>query len=204
MKKHSLLLATNNPGKIKEIKQLLFKLPIKIITIQDTSKIPNDIEIEETGKTFTQNATIKATTLGNMSNTLTLADDSGLVVDALDGRPGVFSHRYGKSTKERNAKLLKELSSIPTTKRTARFIAAVAVYNPKNKKINIFKGVTKGRISSKPLGTQGFGYDPIFFSKDLNKTFAQATLKEKNAVSHRAKALRKAKDFLFTLCAKFQ
>lgn len=199
MKKHLLLIATNNRGKIKEIRNILKDIPVKIVTIRDIKQIPNNFEIDETGKTFSQNAKLKAATLGKISKLLTLADDSGLVVDALDGRPGVYSHRYGKTTAERNKKLLKEIKDVPASKRTARFIAAVAIYDPEENKSAIFEDVSEGKITHRSLGTRGFGYDPIFFSNELSKTFAQATLKEKNEVSHRARALRKAKPFLLKL-----
>jgi XTP/dITP diphosphohydrolase len=197
MKNHYLLLATTNKGKIKEIKHLLKDLPLKILTISQIKSVPNNIEIEETGKTFAKNATIKAKEIGKLSRLMTLSDDSGLEIDVLGGKPGVSSHRYAKGTDlDRNRKVLESLKGIPKNKRTARFVAAVAIYDPKLKKTKVFVANTEGVISMRLLGKNGFGYDPIFFSTELGKTFAQATIKEKNEVSHRARALLKAKTFL--------
>lgn len=189
---NQLLIATNNPGKAVEIKNILSLINVNVKLIS-----PEDIKIEseviENGKTFRENAILKAVTIGKKTGMLTLAEDSGLEVDALKGRPGVYSARYCKgSDKDRVDKLLKELSGVPNEKRTARFRAAVAVYNPLNKKIITFEGSSEGIILEKPKGNNGFGYDPVFFNTDLGKTNAQATLKEKNRVSHRGRALSKA------------
>lgn len=192
-KKTTLLIASTNPGKIQEIRQHWSSLPLKIISLnQLNSPIINQLEVKETGTTFLENATIKAKAYGNASNLLTLADDSGLIVDALNGRPGVYSRRYGSTDQIRIQKLLTELDQIPKQQRTARFEAVIAIYNPNDRKIYSCSGKAEGYITTKPIGSQGFGYDPIFYSSDLKKTFAQATTQEKNQVSHRSRALNQA------------
>lgn len=196
MKREKILLATTNKGKIKEIKSIIKDLPYEIISIDDLKKLPKDFQVEETGESFKENAAIKAETIGKLSGYLTIADDSGLEVDALSGRPGVFSSRYGKTTSERNEKLLNELKEVSIEKRKARFICAIAVFDPREKRMHFFNGRTEGIITNKPMGKLGFGYDPVFFSKELGKTFSQAASSEKNKVSHRARALFKAKAFL--------
>lgn len=192
-----LLLATNNQGKIREIKNLLKNIPIRLVTTKDIINIPKNFNIKETGETFAENAKLKASTLGKMTKLLTLADDSGLEVDALYGEPGVRSARFAKgSDQARIKKVLQLLNKIPFEKRTARFKAVVAIYDPKTRKLITFEGQTEGKITTHPQGTRGFGYDPIFLSTELNKAFGRATLREKNRVSHRARALTKAKEFL--------
>lgn len=192
-----LLLATNNKGKIKEIKNIFHDMPFEILTIWEVDSVPNDIEIEEKGETFEENAKLKAETLGNLSKTMTLADDSGLEINALGGKPGVRSSRFIKgSDLDRNFEILKLMKNIPSNRRSAKFITVVALFNPELNETKTFKGLTKGKIVKKIKGTRGFGYDPIFFSNDLAKTFGEVTREEKNQVSHRARALRKAKVFL--------
>lgn len=171
-------------------------MPFELISLDD---LPINDEVSEDGKTFEENAIIKAKTIGEKTKMLTLAEDSGLEVDALEGRPGVLSARYCVgSDLDRIHKLLKELNGIPKEKRTARFKAVAALYNPLTNKVDTFTGVSEGYIAGKPIGTNGFGYDPVFFNLDLGKTNAQATLEEKNRVSHRGRALRKAKGALRT------
>jgi XTP/dITP diphosphohydrolase len=190
----TLLIATNNPGKIREIKSILCGLSIKIVTLND---IGVEINVEETGKTFEENAVLKAERVAFKTGYLTLAEDSGLEVDALNGRPGVYSVRYGKGTDhDRLLKLLEELKGIPFEKRTARYKAVVAIFDPEKKTVNTFNGATEGIITEKPLGENGFGYDSIFCSTELKKTFGQVTEREKNSASHRGKALKNALEFL--------
>lgn len=192
-----LLLATRNSGKIREIKELLAGIPLELKTVDEIGIV---VDVEEEGKTFLENAISKAKVIGRRSNLLTLAEDSGLEVDALGGRPGIYSARYGEgSDLDRINKLLKELRGIPKEKRTARFKVAVAIYDPKTKKVKTFEGVSEGYITEKPIGSNGFGYDPVFFNLDLGKTNAEAALEEKNRVSHRGRALKKAKIFLLRL-----
>jgi XTP/dITP diphosphohydrolase len=184
-----LVIATKNYGKIKEIRTILKNIPFSLLSLQD---IGFDKKIEETGKTFEENALLKAKTVGDYSNTITLGEDSGIVVDALNGQPGIYSARYAKGNDEdRNNKILKELSGIVKNKRTARFIAVIALYNPKTHQHKIFEGVSQGYIADSPKGKNGFGYDPIFYNSDLKKTNGEVTLSEKNKVSHRARAFGK-------------
>lgn len=190
----TLIIATRNKGKIMEIKEILSDIRFEIKSLND---IELDIDVEETGKTFTENAILKAKTIGEKTGLLTLSDDSGLEVDALGGRPGIMSARYCEGTDaDRIVKLLKELMGIPKEKRTARFRVVVAIYNPTTKNIQTFEGVSEGYITEKPIGTNGFGYDPIFYNLNLGKTNAQASFEEKNRVSHRARALDKVKEYL--------
>lgn len=191
-----LLIATNNRGKMKEIKSILKDVPLKVVRIWDIDAGSGEIDIKETGTTFAQNAAIKAEALGKVTGLLTLADDSGLEIDALGGKPGVRSARFAESNKARIEKVLRLLKGVPRAKRSARFKAAVAIYDPETDETKIFEGETAGQITYKPRGNRGFGYDPIFYSTELKKTFGRATLKEKNSLSHRARALAKAKRFL--------
>jgi XTP/dITP diphosphohydrolase len=184
-----LLLATTNPGKIRELKHGLKHLPFELVT-PSQANIPKDFQVKETGTTFTANAILKAKAFAQQSGLLTLADDGGLIVEVLNHRPGVYSHRYGKTAKSRNKKLLQEMKNI--NHRQAHYQAVIALYHPQTKKLNTCQGVTQGRILRQPVGSQGFGYDPLFFSYDLKKPFGQATIKEKNSVSHRGRALAKA------------
>ncbi|MCJ7740305.1 RdgB/HAM1 family non-canonical purine NTP pyrophosphatase [Candidatus Microgenomates bacterium] len=192
-----LVIATRNKGKIREIRKILSDIPVKILSLDD---VGFRRELKETGKTYEENARIKAETVGKKTGLLTLGEDSGLEIDALGGKPGLYSarHRKGTDTDKLN-KLLRDLKGFPKEKRTAKYVAVVAVYNPQNKKTYVFKGESHGQITDKPQGTNGFGYDPIFYNFDLGKTNAQAFEEEKNRVSHRARALEKAKRMLFIL-----
>lgn len=195
--KKTLIIATGNKNKIIEIKNILKNIPFEI---KSSAQVGINEDVPETGKTFQENAQIKAETIGRKINKLTLAEDSGLEVDALSGRPGIYSARYVPgSDEDRVNKVLEELKGIPKEKRTARFICVAALYDPRTQKTEFFEGVSRGVITQKPAGVNGFGYDPIFYNLDLNKTNAQATLTEKNLVSHRAHALAKVKDFLSRL-----
>jgi XTP/dITP diphosphohydrolase len=192
-----LLLATTNQGKIREIKEVLKDIPLEIITLNDLNI---NIGVEENGKTFEENAIIKTKIIGKRTGYITLGEDSGLEVDALNGRPGIYSARYCEGTdKDRNDKLLRELKGTAKDKRTARYRAVVAVYDPNKKTINTFEGMSEGFIIEKPIGTNGFGYDPIFYNLDLKKTNAEISLSEKNKVSHRGRALEKCKEYLKSL-----
>lgn len=195
-----LLVATANTGKIREIKEILKDVSFEIVGLED---VGYDQKIEETGTTFEENARVKAETIGKKLKMLTLAEDSGLMVDALGGRPGIYSARYGEGSDwDRVNKLLKELAGVPEEKRTARFRSAVAIFEPGTGKTSVFEGVTAdGYITSEPRGNNGFGYDPIFYNPELGKTQAEATLEEKNKVSHRARALSKACKHLIEITA---
>lgn len=192
-----LLICSRSKGKFPEIVKKLEGLPFNFLNLNDIEDFPKDFEIEETEKTFEENAILKAKTLGKMTGLLSLADDSGLEVDALAGRPGVYSARYAPGTdKDRYEKLLGELAGVLEEKRTARFKCVVAVYDPRTKTVKTCQGVCEGRIAMVPRGSGGFGYDPVFFNPSLRKTNAELTIEEKNQISHRGKALERTKAIL--------
>ena len=186
------VLATRNPGKLRELKAILDPFGWKILSLQDFSDIP---AVVEDGATFADNAVKKAGEVARQTGRLVIADDSGLVVEALQGRPGVFSSRYAgenATDEERCQKLLAELSSVWEEKRQAVFICAIAVATPQGKTETV-EGECRGRIAPAPRGKQGFGYDPIFFVPELGKTMAELPPEVKNRISHRARALEKPK-----------
>lgn len=192
-----LLIATRSKGKFPEIVSLLGNVPFELLSLNEAETIPLDFEVNEIGSTFESNALLKAMTLGNMSGLLTLAEDSGLCVDALGGRPGVLSARYTSGTDEnRYIKLLDEMKDIPKEKRSARFMIVVALYDPTTQKVWLCQGSQEGSITFEPKGVQGFGYDPVFFIAELGKTAAEVSQEEKNRVSHRGQALQKIKEIL--------
>ncbi|GBU10491.1 dITP/XTP pyrophosphatase [Erysipelotrichaceae bacterium] len=182
---HSIYIATTNKGKIKDFEALLSPLGI---TITSSSNLMP--EVEETGNTFAQNALLKAQALFEIVQKPVIADDSGLSVVTLNGAPGIFSSRYAgldASDAQNRALLLKNLSD--TKNRKATFICAIALVRADGT-FAIFEGIAEGEITTFEQGLDGFGYDSLFFSSDLEKTFAQSTQAEKNLVSHRAKALK--------------
>ncbi|MDD4050277.1 MAG: XTP/dITP diphosphatase [candidate division Zixibacteria bacterium] len=191
-----LVLATNNKDKVREIKEVLEGLDIEILTADDFDDFP---EIEETGSTLEENAVLKAEGIFAFTGIPALADDSGLEVDYLNGAPGVFSSRYagpGCTYDDNNSKLLKELAGVPKDKRTARFRCVIAVCFGDND-TQAVEGTAEGIIAeTKSAARGGFGYDPVFYYPPLDKTFAELSLSEKNAVSHRGQALAKAKELL--------
>ena len=188
-----ILIATRSKGKFPEIVSKLKGLPFEFLNLNDVGNLPQDYEVDEPAMTFEGNAIIKAMTFGKKTGFIVLTDDSGLEVDALDGRPGVYSARYVSGTDEdRNRELLKELKDVPDHKRGAQFRCVIALYDPQNEKIRTCDGVCRGRIVREPKGENGFGYDPIFYSEELGKTTAEINLEEKNSISHRGKALEKA------------
>lgn len=185
-----LVLATNNAHKLSEIRQILGDRFEEILSLRDLG-ITQDIE--ETGTTLKENAIIKATTIMKITGLPTLADDTGLMVDALNGEPGVYSARYAgeqHDDKANVAKLLKNLEPYKGKERSAHFVTCMVIAYP-NGKIKTVEGRTDGEITTSPSGKNGFGYDPVFYSYDLNKVFAEATPEEKNSVSHRGRALAK-------------
>lgn len=191
---NTLVIATYNKGKLSEINQILKNIPFELKSLD---LIGFTDEIAETGNSFKENAHIKAVTVGKKTGLLTLAEDSGLEVDALSGKPGIYSARYAPGNDEdRVNKVLHELEGLPEEKRTARFVCVAALFDPKINKTYFFEGESRGVITEKPIGKNGFGYDPIFYNLDLNKTNSEATVEEKNSVSHRARALIKVKQFL--------
>ncbi|MHB9023230.1 MAG: RdgB/HAM1 family non-canonical purine NTP pyrophosphatase [Armatimonadota bacterium] len=189
---NELLVATQNRHKATEIAELLGGLDVRVLTLADVAP---ELDIPETGETFMENALQKALVAAATTGMLTLADDSGLAVDALEGEPGVHSKRYESTDAKRNEKLLRELADAPPEKRTARFHCAVAIAGPEGVLAEIEETV-EGFITREPRGRQGFGYDPIFQPRGEERTMAEMSLEEKNAISHRGKAFRAAAEFL--------
>lgn len=193
-----IILATTNQGKVKEIKKILAKLPLSISSLNDYQDIP---EIIEDGDTFLDNALIKTHTIYNLFNKPVIADDSGLVIPVLNGEPGVKSARYGCDNNEKPTpelliqRVLKNMEGISKEKRQAHFKSVMVLMINNEEKI-IAEGACHGVITDKPTGDGGFGYDPIFFLPEFNKTMAQLTLDEKNNISHRGKALNQLKEKL--------
>jgi XTP/dITP diphosphohydrolase len=191
-----LLIATHNRGKLIEYQEMFDDLSVELVTLNDVG-IHDDVE--ETGATLAENARLKAVEYARQSGLLTLADDSGLEVDALNGEPGVRSKRYAgenKSDAARNEFLLAKLRDVPPGKRTARFRCAIAIAMPTGELWET-DGVCEGEIGFEPRGTNGFGYDPIFQVAERGMRMAELSTTEKNKISHRAKAAEKAKQILF-------
>ncbi|HHV72209.1 MAG TPA: XTP/dITP diphosphatase [Clostridia bacterium] len=190
-----ILLATGNEGKIKEFKKLLEDLPIQLVSLKELDRPP---KILEDGKTFLDNAKKKALELAKFSNLLTLADDSGLEVDYLEGAPGVYSARFAgenASDSDNNKKLLQLLAGLPLEKRQARFICCLVIAYPDGN-YYVAEGKCEGLIAFEPKGQNGFGYDPIFYLPQLAMTMAELSPEEKNSLSHRAEAMRKMKQII--------
>jgi XTP/dITP diphosphohydrolase len=190
-----ILIATTNQGKMKEIRNLVKGLPAVFLSLSEVPDVP---EIFEDGTTFEENALKKARAISQSTGMVTLADDSGLCVDALDGRPGVLSARYAgenASDEEKYLRILEEMQNIPDSERSARFECALALVIPDGEEV-IFRGVCEGRITRAPRGSSGFGYDPIFYFEEAGCTFAEMDRESKNQVSHRGRALREFAKFL--------
>ena len=193
-----LLIATKNPGKVREYRELLADLPFEVVSLAEAGV---DVDVEETGATFEENALLKARTYARLSGLLTWADDSGLAVDALDGWPGVHSARHAgpdATDADRIHILLQRLADVPASERTAAFHCVVAIATPDGRAWTT-DGMCPGVIIDEPAGSGGFGYDPVFFVPHLGKTFAQLSSAEKNAISHRGVAARKAATLLAQL-----
>jgi XTP/dITP diphosphohydrolase len=191
-----LLLATGNKGKIPALVAGLRDVPFKIVTLNDI-QMPEGFTVEEPGSTYEAHAAIKAIMYGKHSHMLCVADDSGLEVDALPGELGVHTAHYFSGTKaERIAQLLKKLENVPDSQRTARYRVVIALYDPKNDKVRFAEATTEGRVAPEPRGENGFGYDQVFLSFDLGKTFGESTIEELDRVSHRGRALKKAREIL--------
>ncbi|MBM3934056.1 MAG: XTP/dITP diphosphatase [SAR202 cluster bacterium] len=187
----NLLIATTNKGKVKELTEMLTGYPVKVLSLADVG-ITTDVE--ETGETFEENAVLKARAYADLSGLATLADDSGLEVEALGGEPGVRSARYagvGASDDRKIAFLLEKLKNVKAGARRARFRSVIAVCWDDDR-LDIFEGECHGEIAFEPRGSNGFGYDPIFLFPELGKTMAELPPKEKNRRSHRGAAFRKA------------
>ena len=196
-----LLVATTNQGKFAEVKDFLRQLPLEVLSLSDLATWP---KIIEDGATFEENALKKARALAEYSGYLTLADDSGLEVDALNGAPGIYSARYcGEegNDKKNNEKLMHELREISEEKRTGRFVCALALCAPKSHGMKEWtvRDSCEGRISFELKGENGFGYDPLFFYPSLGKTFGEIDRAIKATVSHRGKALKKLAEMLPSL-----
>jgi XTP/dITP diphosphohydrolase len=182
-----LVLATANPGKVRELRALVGEWgPIEVLSLADVAPV---VMPEETGETYAENAILKVRTVLAATGLPSLADDSGVEVDALEGAPGVRSARYAESEEACNAKLLMALVGIPDAARTARYRAVVAMALPSGS-IMTAEGLCEGRITEAPRGSGGFGYDPLFLSTELGRVVAEATAEEKARVSHRARAVR--------------
>ena len=191
----NLLIATRNQKKKKELQEILSGFDVKLLSLDDIPPLP---EVEEDGLTFEENAIKKALTVARLSNLLTLADDSGLVVDALQGAPGVFSARYAGPEADddrNNQKLLLALQNVEENKRTARFICVIALASPEGS-VKTVMGSCEGMIRSSLQGVEGFGYDPLFIPEGYDKSFAELSPEIKNRISHRGVALNKLKPLL--------
>lgn len=187
---NEVIIATKNVGKAKEFAELFAHKNVHVQTLLD---YPEIVDVEETGTTFEENAIMKAETIAHLLGKIVIADDSGLIIDALNGQPGIYSARYAGEEKddEKNIdKVLHELEGVDDRDRTARFYCALAVATP-NKQILTVHGTCEGKILRERKGTNGFGYDPIFFVKEKGKTMAELSSEEKNKISHRANALKK-------------
>lgn len=185
------IIATKNPGKAREFEHIFAPRGIAVRTLLDFPEIE---DVEETGSSFEENATLKAEAVSQQLNKMVIGDDSGLIVDALDGRPGIYSARYAgeepKNDQKNLEKVLFELQGVPEDDRTARFYCALAVAVPGKETITV-AGICKGRILEEQRGTNGFGYDPVFYVPEKGRAMAELSSDEKNKISHRANALKK-------------
>ena len=183
------VVATKNKGKLKEIAEILDGLNLEVVSME---QVGVDEDIEEYGSTFEENALIKAKEVYKRTGELVMADDSGLEVDFLNGAPGIYSSRFageGASDEDRNNKLLAMLKDVPFENRKARFVCAIAVVLPDGSHFTV-RGTCEGYIAFEPIGTNGFGYDPLFFLPEYDKTAAQLEASKKHEISHRGKALK--------------
>lgn len=196
-----LIIASNNVGKIKEIKRVLSDIKVEVLSLKD---IGLDIDVEEDGLTFEENAKKKSTEIykelikRGKSDFIVMSDDSGLEVECLNGEPGVFSARYAGehgNDKKNNEKLLLNLSGVNHKERKARFVCQLSLVNDKNEYRSV-KGTVDGYILEEEKGDGGFGYDPLFFYKPLNKSFGELSMEEKNKISHRGVALQKVRKII--------
>ena len=201
MNRKQLLVATHNPGKVREYRYLLRDMPVDLVSLDDLG-ISHDVD--ETGVTFHENAWLKARAYCGLGKMLTLSDDSGLEVDALGGEPGVHSARYGgnrcRSDEDRVSLLVSNLEGIPWERRTARFRCVIAICDPDGIEVSVV-GSVAGMIQYKPQGTEGFGYDPVFYLPSFQCTIAQLSMEDKNRISHRGDAALRAVKALRQLVA---
>ncbi|SDM24484.1 XTP/dITP diphosphatase [Bacillus sp. OK048] len=197
------IIATKNPGKAKEFEHIFAPRGITVRTLLD---FPEIADVEETGKTFEENATLKAEAISQRLNKMVIGDDSGLIVDALEGRPGIYSARYAgepKDDQKNLEKVLEELKDVSEEKRTARFYCALAVAIPGKETITV-AGTCEGRILDEQRGTNGFGYDPVFFVPEKDRAMAELSSDEKNKISHRANALKKLEIILDSIAERVE
>ncbi|MEZ5345063.1 MAG: RdgB/HAM1 family non-canonical purine NTP pyrophosphatase [Pyrinomonadaceae bacterium] len=190
-----ILLATTNAGKVRELKDLLAHLPFELLSLNNFSVI----DVEETGTTFKENSELKASSYSRQTNCWTMADDSGLEVEVLNGAPGVYSARYGgrhASDIENTQKLLTDMSQTPDVKRLAQFVCSVSVADDKGEIQHTTRGVCRGKIAKAPRGNNGFGYDPVFIPEGFDRTFGELSGTVKREISHRSKALKQIITFL--------
>jgi XTP/dITP diphosphohydrolase len=197
MMRKELLIATRNAGKVHEVEALLDGLPLRLRSL---AEFPEIGEVEETGTTFAENAALKASSYAAQTRLWSLADDSGLEVEALGGAPGVFSARYaggaGASDADRIAQLLAELSRTHDAERRARFVCVIAISDPAARLVNTSIGTCEGSIAHAPRGVEGFGYDPVFIPDGYQQSFGELSPEIKQRISHRARALEAARSFL--------
>jgi XTP/dITP diphosphohydrolase len=194
MNMSELLIATNNAGKVKELESLLGGLPI---TLRSLSDLGITTEVDETGSTFDENAALKAVSYASIAGVPTLADDSGLVIDHLDGRPGVHSARYAGARASDSDRVRKVLAEMKDDRdRSARFVCVAALADSSGSLVTSVEGICEGSVVDVPRGSSGFGYDPIFLPAGFDKTFAELDLETKNRISHRAQAIVKIIPFL--------
>lgn len=190
------ILASRNKGKLKEIKAILQKFGMETIS-RDDAGIPT-FEVEETGNTFEENSLLKAQAIMDVAHVITIADDSGLEVDALSGAPGIYSARYAGENctfEDNNRKLLQELEGVPEEQRGAAFVSVITMLFPDGEKL-VARGECRGKILTELRGEEGFGYDPLFMPEGENRSFAEMTSEEKNRISHRAKSLQILEDMI--------
>lgn len=190
------ILASRNAGKIREMSAILSKYGMDVVSRDDAGI--DTFEVEETGETFEENSYIKAKAILDISGAITIADDSGLEVDALDGGPGVYSARYAGENctfLDNNLKLLKELDGVPYEKRTARFVSVITMLYPDGTQL-VARGEVEGHITEELSGEGGFGYDPLFIPLGYDITFGEMSAEEKNKISHRANSLKKLEDLI--------
>jgi len=195
---NEIIVATNNQGKAKEFKQFFAQFNIKCYSLSDFDEQYSDVE--ETGKTFQENAILKAEAAAKFFNKAVIADDSGLVIDALGGKPGIHTARFAgqnKNDEDNMNKVLKLMDAVEDSKRSARFVAALAIKIP-SEEILVKEGYCEGNISREKKGSHGFGYDPIFIPKGYEKTMAELSAEEKNRISHRNDAFKQLKRVLTT------
>lgn len=198
---NKLLLASRNQNKKRELQEILKGMKLDVLTLDEINSIP---EVEEDGNSFVENAIKKAVETAAKSALVCLADDSGLVVDALNGQPGIYSARYAgpdANDSKNNDKLLSMMKDIEAGHRTARFVCVIAI-SDKDGNVETVEGSCPGRIAFSPVGSGGFGYDPLFIPDGFEKSFAQLSAEEKNRISHRGKAIQKARPLIEKYCCQ--